>query len=70
MDIFDIRLTDDEMAAIQKMDTGRTLFLDHLNPEIVKTLSEVVANPIEVGDKRPSHDEWDKRRKMMDQQGK
>ena len=70
MNIFDIRLTENEMSAIQNLDTGKTMFLDHLNPEIVKTLSEVVANPIEVGDKRPSHDEWDKRRKMMDQQRK
>lgn len=70
LDIFDIRLTDDEMAAIQAMDTGKTLFLDHLDPEIVKTLSTVVANPIEVGDKRPSHDEWDKQRKAMDAQSK
>lgn len=66
LDIFDFRLTDREMEQMKSMDTGKTLFLDHLDPEIVKTLSTVVANPIEVGDARPSHDEWDRQRRQMD----
>lgn len=66
IDIFNIKLTEEEMRAIQEMDTRKTAFLDHLDPEIVKILSKVVANPIEVGDARLSHDEWDKQRKEMD----
>lgn len=58
IDIFDFSLTDEEMGAIKALDTGRTTALDHLDPEVVRLLSTVVANPIEVGDKRPSHDEW------------
>mgnify|MGYP002791332217 CR=1 FL=1 len=65
LEIFDIRLTDEEMELIETMDMGKTQFLDHLDPEIVKLLSTVVANPIEVGSARPSHDEWDKQRKKM-----
>lgn len=68
MDIFDIRLTEEEMTAIQAMDTGKTVFLDHQDPKIVKTLSTVVASPIEAGNKRPSHDEWEKQRQAMDAQ--
>lgn len=57
-DIFDFSLTDAEMEQIGSLDTGKTTALDHLDPEVVKLLSTVVANPIEVGNKRPSHDEW------------
>lgn len=61
-DIFDFSLTDTEMAEIHNLDTGKTTALDHLDPAVVKLLSTVVANPVEVGDKRPSHDEWAKQR--------
>lgn len=66
MQIFDFQLEDSEMELIRAMDTGKTLFLDHLDPEIVKTLFTAVASPIEVGDKRPSHDEWARQRAEMD----
>lgn len=58
LDIFDFSLTHDEMEQIGSLDTGKTTALDHLDPEVVKLLSTVVANPIEVGNRRPSHDEW------------
>ena len=60
--IFDFVLTEEDMTAIRALDTGRTQFLDHLDPEIVKLLSTVVANPNEPGAKRPSHDEWTRMR--------
>lgn len=58
IDIFDFTLTDAEMKQIGSLETGETTSLDHLDPKIVKLLSTVVANPIEVGNMRPSHDEW------------
>lgn len=67
--VFDIRLTNEEMEMISAMDTGKTLFLDHLSSEIVKTLSTVVANPLEVGNARPSHDEWDRQRQGLNANG-
>ncbi|GAA1220924.1 aldo/keto reductase [Kitasatospora nipponensis] len=39
IDVFDFRLTDDEMAAIAALDTGTTLFFDHHDPEMVAWLS-------------------------------
>ncbi|WP_298703571.1 aldo/keto reductase [uncultured Campylobacter sp.] len=35
-DIFDFALTPDDMAAIAALDTGKTLFFDHADPERVK----------------------------------
>ncbi len=65
INIFDFCLTDDEMALISSLDRGKTMFFDHLDPKIVKTLSLVVASPREVGDARPSHDEWEKQQKEL-----
>ena len=36
LDIFDFTLTDDDMAAISRLDTGKSLFFDHHDPEVVK----------------------------------
>lgn len=35
-DIFDFTLSDEDMAAIAKLDTGKSLFFDHHDPEAVK----------------------------------
>ncbi|MET7312697.1 aldo/keto reductase [Streptomyces sp. NPDC005571] len=40
IDVFDFHLTDDQMAAIAALDTGRTLFFDHHDPEMVAWLSK------------------------------
>jgi 2,5-diketo-D-gluconate reductase A len=39
IDIFDVELTDDEMARIAGLDTGETLFFDHHDPEWVTRLA-------------------------------
>lgn len=36
LDILDFTLSDDDMAEITKLDTGRSLFFDHHDPEVVK----------------------------------
>lgn len=36
LNIFDFELTDDEMAQIQTLDTGRSLFFDHHDGEVTK----------------------------------
>ncbi len=36
LDIFDFTLTDGDMAAISRLDTGKSLFFDHHDPEVVK----------------------------------
>lgn len=36
LDIFDFTLTDDDMAAISRLDTGKSLFFDHHDPDVVK----------------------------------
>lgn len=36
LDIFDFTITDDDMAAISRLDTGKSLFFDHHDPEVVK----------------------------------
>ena len=36
LDIFDFTLSDDDMAAIAALDTGKSLFFDHHDPEVVK----------------------------------
>ena len=38
-DVFDFVLTDDDMAEILKLDTGKTLFFSHTDPETVKAMS-------------------------------
>ncbi|MFE7393896.1 aldo/keto reductase [Streptomyces sp. NPDC057582] len=40
IDVFDFRLTDDQMSAISALDTGATLFFDHHEPEMVAWLSK------------------------------
>ena len=45
LDIFDFTLTDQEMAQIAAMDTGRTLFFDHRDPAMVSLIGN-----------RPIHD--------------
>ncbi|MER7582574.1 aldo/keto reductase [Kitasatospora sp. NPDC097691] len=40
IDVFDFRLTDDQLTAIAELDTGRTLFFDHHDPEMVAWLSK------------------------------
>ncbi|GAA4813585.1 hypothetical protein GCM10023220_51410 [Streptomyces ziwulingensis] len=39
-DVFDFALTDEEMTRIAALDTGRTLFFDHHDPEMVAWLSK------------------------------
>lgn len=36
LDLFDFSLTDEDMARIAGLDTGRSLFFDHHDPEVVK----------------------------------
>lgn len=36
IDILDFELTLEDMAAIKKLDTGKSLFFDHHDPETVK----------------------------------
>jgi diketogulonate reductase-like aldo/keto reductase len=36
LDIFDFNLSDEDMAEIAKLDTGKSLFFDHHDPETVK----------------------------------
>jgi 2,5-diketo-D-gluconate reductase A len=36
LDIFDFSLSDEDMAEIAKLDTGKSLFFDHHDPETVK----------------------------------
>lgn len=36
--VFDFELTPQDMAAIAALDTGRSLFFDHRDPEVVKRL--------------------------------
>ncbi|MFJ1793368.1 aldo/keto reductase [Kitasatospora griseola] len=40
IDVFDFALTADQMAAIAALDTGKTLFFDHHDPEMVAWLSK------------------------------
>ncbi|GGV38587.1 2,5-diketo-D-gluconic acid reductase [Kitasatospora herbaricolor] len=40
IDVFDFRLTDEQMAAVAALDTGTTLFFDHHDPEMVAWLSK------------------------------
>lgn len=36
LDIFDFMLSDEDMAEIARLDTGKSLFFDHHDPEVVK----------------------------------
>lgn len=36
LDICDFTLSDEDMAAIARLDTGKSLFFDHHDPEVVK----------------------------------
>ncbi|MFC9941406.1 aldo/keto reductase [Streptomyces pratensis] len=40
IEVFDFRLTDDQMAQIASLDTGSSLFFDHHDPEIVTWLAK------------------------------
>src|SRR3546814_20139771 len=40
LNVFDFKLTEDQMTEIAAMDTGDTLFFDHRDPETVKCLNE------------------------------
>jgi 2,5-diketo-D-gluconate reductase A len=42
--VFDIELSPEDMDAIAALDTGRSLFFDHRDPNIVKFLSEAKRN--------------------------
>ncbi len=66
MDIFDFTLTPAEMCAVQALEMGKTMFLDHLDPEIVRMLSTAVASPYDKRFQRPSHDEWSAQRDAME----
>jgi 2,5-diketo-D-gluconate reductase A len=41
IDVFDFQLTEDEMTTIAAMDTGTSLFFDHLDPAQVGRLGIV-----------------------------
>ena len=41
IDVFELELTDDEMARIAAMDTGASLFFDHRDPAMVSRLGNV-----------------------------
>ena len=41
IDVFDFALTDDDMARIAGLDTGKTQFFDHADPEWVSRLNSV-----------------------------
>jgi 2,5-diketo-D-gluconate reductase A len=41
IDVFDFELTDEQMARIAGMDTGRSLFFDHRDPAMVSRISNV-----------------------------
>lgn len=43
-DVFGFALGDEEMQAIATLDTGESLFFDHRNPAMVKSLSEAKRN--------------------------
>ena len=39
--IFDFALDDDDMARIASLDTGKSLFFDHRDPAVVRTLCAI-----------------------------
>jgi 2,5-diketo-D-gluconate reductase A len=38
-DVFDFELSNEDMSAIAKLDTGESLFFDHRDPKMVAALS-------------------------------
>ncbi|MFD7780727.1 aldo/keto reductase [Streptomyces sp. NPDC001939] len=44
LDVFDFDLTDDQMASIDAMDTGESLFFDHRDPEVVSRFGKLQPN--------------------------
>ncbi|MCX5079558.1 aldo/keto reductase [Streptomyces sp. NPDC056121] len=44
LDVFDFELTDDQMASIDAMDTGESLFFDHRDPEVVSRFGKLQPN--------------------------
>lgn len=42
--VFDFQLADDDMAAIATLDTGKSVFFDHRDPEVVKRLGTAKRN--------------------------
>ncbi|MFC9457518.1 aldo/keto reductase [Streptomyces sp. NPDC056983] len=44
LDVFDFELTDDQMASIDAMDTGGSLFFDHRDPEVVSRFGKLQPN--------------------------
>jgi 2,5-diketo-D-gluconate reductase A len=42
--VFDFQLSNDDMSAIAKLDTGQSAFFDHRDPAMVKTLSSYKRN--------------------------
>lgn len=43
-DVFDFNLSDEDMAEILTLDQGESLFINHYNPETVKSLSRYIVN--------------------------
>ena len=43
-DVFGFELSQEDIAAIKTLDQGKSLFLDHRDPAIVKSLSEMSRN--------------------------
>lgn len=41
IDVFDFALGEEEMAAIQALDEGKSLFLDHYDPATVEMLTQM-----------------------------
>ncbi|MFE6804439.1 aldo/keto reductase [Streptomyces sp. NPDC057696] len=44
LDVFGFELTDDQMASIDAMDTGESLFFDHRDPEVVSRFGKLQPN--------------------------
>ena len=44
LDVFDVKLSPEDMDAIATLDTGRSMFFDHRDPKMVKCLSEARRN--------------------------
>ena len=43
--VFDFQLTSEDMAEIAKLDTGKSLFFDHRDPQVVKMLTRSRSSP-------------------------
>jgi diketogulonate reductase-like aldo/keto reductase len=44
-DVFDFQLSAEDLAEIAKLDTGRSAFFDHRDPQIVRMLTRERSNP-------------------------